>query len=193
MRKSVILMLGLSVLLGGCVNLGNKAAAPAQLFTLSAPTLGGAGVTAGVGEALVVAEPETDRALVQTRIAVQVDAHSLAYLPEGLWAERPARLFRNLIAETIRAGGNRLVVLDDADALQGGPRLGGRLVAFGYDARSHAAVVRYDALRRGADGRLSQQRFEASVPVAKPRAQDVAKALDQAAGKMAVQVADWMK
>lgn len=188
-------MLGLaaSALLAGCVNLGGKAQAPAQLYTLSAPVVAGGGVSVGAGEALVVAEPETERALGLTRIAVQVDDHSLAYLKEGLWAERPARLFRNLIADTIRAGGKRLVLLDDAYVPQGGQRLGGRLAAFDYDARRHAAVVRYDALRRDADGRLSQQRFEAVVPDVKPRARDVAQALNQAAGQVAAQVADWVK
>jgi len=196
-RSPVILgaVLGLaaSAMLGGCVSLGSKVAAPAQLFTLTAPAVSAAGVSVGAGEALVVAEPETDRALGLTRIAVQVDDHSLAYLKDGLWAERPARLFRNLIADTIRAGGKQLVVLDDAYVPQSGQRLGGRLIAFGYDARSHSAVVRYDALRRIADGSLRQQRFEAVVPDVKPHAKDVAQALNLAAGRVAVQVADWVK
>jgi len=114
-------------------------------------------------------------------------------MKDGLWAERPARLLRNLIADTIRGGGKRVVLLDDADGAQGGQRLSGRLAAFGYDARAHAAVVRYDALRRDGGGKLSQQRFEAVVPVAHPRAQEVAQGLDQAAGKVALAVADWVK
>src|SRR6185295_44753 len=105
----------------------------------------------------------------------------------------PARLFRHLLAETLRAKGSRLV-FEDAEAMAAGrTRLAGRLLAFGYDAPSRAAVVRYDAVREGPGGVIATRRFEASVPVGKAEAKVVAPALNRAANTVAAQVADWVE
>jgi cholesterol transport system auxiliary component len=182
------------LVLAGCVNIGGGTP-PERLFALNAavPMAAGAGVSAAPAEALVVVEPEVDRSLAVTRIAVQVDANAVAYLKGGAWIDRPARLFRDLLGETIRASTNRLVVFEDAETPAGAQRLSGRLVAFCYDAPSRSVVVRYDALRRGRDGTLSQRRFEAVEKVASPKAETVADALERASGKVALQVADWVK
>jgi cholesterol transport system auxiliary component len=111
----------------------------------------------------------------------------------GVWIDRPARLMRDRLSETIRAGSARLVIMDDGETPAGAARLSGRLVAFGYDARSRSAVIRYDALLRGRDGALSQRRFEAVEPVGKPKADLVVAALGVAAGKVSGQVAEWVK
>jgi cholesterol transport system auxiliary component len=71
-------------------------------------------------------------------------------------------------------------------------RLAGRLLAFGYDAPSRAALVRFDAVREGAGGAITTRRFEASVPVGKADARLVAPALNGAANAVAAQVADWV-
>jgi cholesterol transport system auxiliary component len=109
-----------------------------------------------------------------------------------MWAERPARLFRHLLAETLRARGGRLVFEDSEATTVGRDRLAGRLLAFGYDAPGGAAVVRYDAVRTGPGGAITTRRFEASVPVGKADAKLVAPALNEAANAVAAQVADWV-
>ncbi|MFC3173167.1 ABC-type transport auxiliary lipoprotein family protein [Novosphingobium bradum] len=183
----------LALALGGCVSLGGGKAPP-TLFTITAAAAPAAGqaVNGNADSALVVLDPETDRVLGVQRVAVTIDAANVAYLKDAMWAERPARLFRHLLAETLRAKGGRLVFEDAEAAASGRARLAGRLLAFGYDAPSHAAVVRYDAVREGPGGAVATRRFEASVPVTKADARRLAPALNQAANAVAAQVADWV-
>ena len=180
------------LLLGGCISLGGKA--PKQLIGLTpeatAPA-GDMGATA-LRDALVVLDPEADRRLDVQRVPVQVNDSTIAYLQDATWVERPARLFRRLLAETIRAKGKRLVV-EAGDTAEGGKTtLGGRLLDMGYDARSQTVVVRFDAMRWDGAGNVVSRRFEASVPGVAPKAETVAPALNRAANQVAAQVADWV-
>lgn len=187
------LPVALALALGGCVNLGGGKAPP-TLFVLTPATAPAAGQTiSGSAEtALLVLDPEADRAIAVQRVAVTIDASNVAYLKDAMWAERPARLFRHLLAETLRARGGRLVFEDSEATTVGRDRLAGRLLAFGYDAPGGAAVVRYDAVRTGPGGAITTRRFEASVPVGKADAKLVAPALNEAANAVAAQVADWV-
>lgn len=189
--KTLWLLAPLAVL-GGCLNLG-AGKPPAQLYTLSASAHAPAGqqFTARNADVLVVEEPETDRSLASARMAVQVTPTSVAYLKDSWWVERPARLLRNLLAEDLRAGGKRMVQLDD-DGAVGGTRLGGRLLALGYDAGHHSAVIRYDATLGDGKGGTIMRRFEVSEPDVAPDGNDVAQALNTAANTLAGQVAQWV-
>lgn len=184
--------LAAAALLSGCVSLGGKT--PDQLITLTPEAAAPAGALGGgkLDDAVVVLDPQADRLLDVQRVAVQVDDANVAYLKDAAWVERPARQFRHLLAETIRAAGKRLV-LEDSDNQAGGRiRLAGRLVAMGYDARSRSVVVRYDALREDAGGTIASRRFEARVEDVEPKAANVAPALNKAANDVAKQVADWI-
>ena len=178
--------------LGGCLSLGGKV--PATLFSLTpaktAPA--GAAVSGKIEEAIVVAEPETDRRLAVQRVPVQIDDASVAYLQNAMWVERPARLFRSLLAETIRARGSRLVFEDNEAASGAGVRLTGRLLEMGYDARSLSVVVRYDAIRSSRGGDLTTRRFESVVPGVAAKPEAIGPALNQAANDVAAQVAEWV-
>jgi cholesterol transport system auxiliary component len=195
MRRTIRAGLTLVLLAGltGCLGLGG-AKAPPTLFSLtpSRSLEAGASLAGKAEDALLVLDPETDRSLAVTRIAVQVDASNIAYLPKAQWVERPADLFGTLLAETIRAGGKHLVFTDDEAAPTTKHRLSGRLVAFGYDAREQAVVVRYDALKSGPGGAIATRRFEAIVPGIAPKAEFVGPALNKAANKVAGEVADWV-
>lgn len=183
----------LALALAGCVNLGGGKAPP-TLFTLT-PTASlpaGETVSGSAETALVVIEPEADRAIAVQRVAVTVDASNVAYIKNAMWAERPSKLFQHLLAETLRAKGGRLVFEDGDGAASGRTRLAGRLLAFGYDAPTGAAVVRFDALREGPGGSIMSRRFEATVPVGKADPRRVAPALNKAANTVAAQVADWV-
>ncbi|RVU05372.1 ABC transporter [Novosphingobium umbonatum] len=194
MSRAILLSAAALLALSGCVSVGEKVKLPKQLYGLSAAQTAPAGpaVSVSADKAVLVAEPETERALAVPRIAVQMGAGQFAYMKDGMWSDRPARLFRNMLAETLRKGGKRLVLVDDGEAVGAGQRLSGRLAFIGYDAQRHAAVVRYDALRREADGRLSQRRFEAVEGNVAPRAEAVAPALNLAAQKVAGEVDDWL-
>ncbi|MEX0341144.1 MAG: ABC-type transport auxiliary lipoprotein family protein [Erythrobacter sp.] len=180
------------LMLGGCLSFGGEA--PDSLLTLTPTTSAPAG-TGGSGaqaSALAVAEFEVPQALDVTRVPVQVTDTELAYLQDAVWVERPARLFRRLVAETIRTRSNRVVVDGDDPGVAASDRLHGSLRAFGYDARTREAVVTFDAVRNGSASDVTTRRFEARVPVAAPQTAFVGPALNQAANDVAGQVADWL-
>ncbi len=187
----------LALALSGCVNIGTKA--PGTLLSLSvaqAPAVG-TGASGKLSDALVVLEPEADAAVTVLRVPVQIDDAQIAYVKGTMWVERPARQFQHLLAETLRARGNRLVVeggikrADDAGT-GSGLRLGGRLQMMGFDARTRAAVVRFDALKLAGGGKIETRRFEARVPGVKPDGDSLGPALNEAANKVAGEVADWV-
>jgi cholesterol transport system auxiliary component len=177
----------------GCVSLGGGKPPP-FLLTLSADKQVPAGTSAsGTGiTAIMVMEPETDQRLAVLRIPVQVDDTQVAYLVGTAWVERPSRLFRGLLAETLRTRTQALVLEDTQAAPVGGTRLSGRLIDLGFDARSQSAVVRFDAMRTGPKGELQTKRFEATVPGVQPKPEFVGPALNKAANDVAGQVAEWM-
>jgi cholesterol transport system auxiliary component len=182
--------------LSGCLSLGaTSVKAPPELLALSAAEGPAAGATASgkSADVLLVMEPETDRRLAVLRVPVQVDASRVAYLPDVQWVERPARQFAHLLAETLRARSNRLVLEEGQSAGTPGARLAGQLVEMGYDARRRAAVVRFDALRTSADGQVISRRFEAIVPDVSPKSARIGPALNRAANDVARQVADWLE
>ena len=191
-NKTLLLLAPLAFTLGGCLSFGAKA--PPTMFSLTAanPAPAGSSASGSQQSAIVVAEPETDRRLAVQRIPVQIDESNVAYVKDAAWVERPARLFRSLLAEYVRAKGGRLVIEDDQAEAASALRLTGRLLDMGYDARRRAAVVRYDAIRQTPGGAMTQRRFEAAVPVAAPEPAYIGPALNQAANQVAGQVAEWV-
>lgn len=180
-------------LIAGCVSLGGGKP-PKQLIGLTAQASAPAGALGSgvLGDALVVLDPDTDRRLEAQRIPVQVDDSTIAYLTDVQWVERPARLFRRLLAETIRAQGKRLVLEGSDDEAGAKSSLSGRLIDMGYDARTSSVAVRFDALREDAKGVITARRFEAVVPGVSPKAKAIAPALNKAANDVARQVAEWV-
>jgi len=181
-----------AAMLAGCVSFG--AEPPERLYTLT-PTVGvpaGTTVDGRVDNAVAVLEPGVAQRLNVTRIPVQVDYASIAYLQDAVWVERPARLFQHLVAETIRVRRGRLV-LDDGPAMYSAPtKLAGQLAEMGYDVASSTVIVRYDAMLTLPGGEVRTRRFEASVPGVTADAAAVGPALNQAANQVAVEVADWI-
>jgi cholesterol transport system auxiliary component len=192
-RAMIAATLLLAGLLTGCVSLGGKP--PKQLIGLTATSTAPAGAMAGgpIAGALLVIDPVADRRIDVARVTVQVDETRIAYLKDAAWVERPPRLFRRLLAETIRAKGKRFVLEGNDDEAGTKSVLSGRLIEFGYDARSQSAVVRYDALREDGKGTIQTQRFEAVERGVLPDAASVAPALNRAANRVAAQVADWVE
>ncbi len=188
-----LLPAALLLTLGACVSLGGGKL-PATLFTLTPEKTvpAGTAISGKPAEAIVVFEPDTDRRLGVQRVAVQIDGSNIAYLQDALWVERPARLFQNLLAETIRTKSGKLVLLADESTGSGGLRLSGRLLDIGYDARTLSVVVRFDAQRTEADGSVTTKRFESLISGVAADALQVAPALNQAGNEVAQQVADWL-
>jgi cholesterol transport system auxiliary component len=182
-----------TVSLAGCISLGTEV--PDELFRLTAEEHADVGSEASgqLGDAIVVLDPETDRSLDVLRIPVRVDDSSLAYLKNASWVEKPARQFRDLLAETLRAETGKLVVEGGDFEETGKTLIGGRLLRMGYDVPSQAVIVRFDAIRREREGEIVTRRFEAVVNGIGPKAGEVGPALNRAANDVARQVADWVK
>lgn len=183
----------LALALSGCLGLGGGKT-PASLLTLTPAKLAPAGARASgkTADAVLVLEPETDKRLAAVRVPVQVNDAEVAYLADAVWVERPARLFRALLAETLRAKGGRLVIDDVQGAGSAGVRLSGRLLEMGYDARSQSAVVRFDAMTTNARGEVATRRFESVVAGVSAKPGSVGPALNRAANDVAQQVTEWM-
>jgi cholesterol transport system auxiliary component len=177
--------------LAGCISLGKKA--PDQLLYLTPASAPAAGASASgdAQTAIAVANLEAPRKLDVTRVPVLIDASSLAYLKNAEWVDTPTRLFGRLLAETLRAKGDRLVVTGDT-AFSAATRLSGTLSAMDYDASRGAAVVRFDAVLQSDDGAIRSKRFESEVTGVPPESLAVGEALNRAANDVASQVAEWV-
>lgn len=191
--RASILALALTGALAGCISIGTKP--PDQLFRLTATEAAPVGDTSSgvITEAVVVLDPEAERALDVLRVPVNLDASRVAYLKDALWVERPTRQFRSLLAETLRSRTKRLVVEGGDFEVTGRTLIGGRLLQMGYDAQRRAVVVRFDAIRTERGGEITSHRFESVVNGIAPKAGAVGPALNQAANDVARQVADWVK
>jgi cholesterol transport system auxiliary component len=188
------ILLGTAALLAlsGCISFAPEP--PESLVTLTPTTSAPVGaMAAGNAEtALTVAEPQTTARLAVNRIPVQVTASSVAYLKDAVWVERPTRLFRNLLVETLRARGGRLITAEGELGYGATSQLSGRLLEMGYDAASQSVIVRYDAVLQSPGGEVRSQRFEATVPGVVGEAEPVGTALNEAANRVATEVAAWV-
>lgn len=190
-----------SLALSGCVSLGGGGEPPESLLTLtssaSAPAGSGAatGVDASKG-AIAVLTPEVPAKLDVLRVPVTVSATEVAYLPEAVWIEKPARLFRRLLGETLRTASGEpqaLLVLDTADTpVRPTQTLRGTLIDMGYEPASSSVVVRYEAVHTMDDGQVMSLRFEAREEGVLPEASSVGPAINRAANEVAQKVADWV-
>ena len=192
MNRTLPALLAVTLALSGCLSFGAKP--PPTLLTLTPATAIPAGtVTSGDPRtAIMVMEPETDQRLAAVRVPVQIDDTNVAYLQGAAWVERPARLFRALLAETLRSKTNALVLEDSQAAASVGVRLAGRLIDLGYDARTSSVVVRFEAIRSGPAGAVVTKRFESIVPGIAAKPEFIGPALNRAANDVAGQVAAWV-
>lgn len=193
-RFAAPFMLAAALGLSACVSLGGKP--PAQLLSLDAAQKVAPGTlrAAGAGRSLIVVDPDAPKTIDTVRVPVQVTSTAVAYVAKVQWADTPRHLFRRLLAETISASTDR-VVLDSGQFVgDGGQRLMGELVAFGIDAPTNSATVTFDAMVTSPNGvALGRQRFSATVPVgAKIDATTVGAPINAAANRVAADVAAWL-
>ena len=191
MRKLAILAAPLA--LAGCISFG--ATPPDTLLTLTPEATLPVGRTqdsAGT-RAIVVTVPVTSASLAVTRVPVQASPTAIAYVEDAQWAEPPARLFARLMSDTLAARAGRVVVSQVQAIGETNDQLDGELRNFGLDATTREAVVTFDAsLSRSGRQTTEKRRFEARVPVAAIDAASTGPALNQAANRVAGEVADWV-
>lgn len=167
---------------------------PSLLNLTSAQTVNaGPTQTARAGEAITISVPYVPQALASNRIAVISGETAIAYVKDAQFVEPPAKLFQRLLSETVAAKTGRTVLDPRQFSFAPGQQLSGGLKAFGIDAQANEAVIVYDAAYspdKGASVRT--RRFEARVPVSEVEANVAGRALNEAANKVAGEVADWL-
>jgi len=188
-----IAVLALVLALPGCVSLGGGKP-PEMLISLSPDESAPAGPMASgtASNAIVVLDPEADRRIDVDRVPVQVSPSSVAYLKDAVWVERPTRQFRRLLAETVRARANRVVIEGSDYEVTGSTTVSGRLLQMGYDAGAQKVIVRYDAMVEEKGGVVRSRRFEAEVSGVAADAAAVGPALNKAANQVAKEAAGWI-
>ena len=192
MNRTLPALLAVSLALSGCLSLGGKPPPTLLTLTPAMPIPAGTVTSGDPRTAIMVMEPETDQRLAVVRVPVQIDDTNVAYVKGAAWVERPARLFRALLAETLRGKTNALVLEDTQAAASVGVRLAGRLIDLGYDARTSSVVVRFEAIRSGPAGAVVTKRFESIVPGIAAQPEFIGPALNRAANDVAGQVAAWV-
>ncbi len=191
MNRPALFALPLLLALSGCISLG--AEPPASLLTLSPETSAPVGPGSGTAQPVIaILTIDTPAKLDVLRVPVAVSDTEIAYLQEAYWIEKPARLFRRLVGETIRSRGQAMVVDGDNTATLATLTLKGTLIDMGYDAPTSSAVVRFDAVRIDKDGKVTTRRFEARETGVIAETRAVGAALNVAANKVAAEVADWV-
>jgi cholesterol transport system auxiliary component len=179
--------------LSACFSFGAKP--PPWLMRLSADTAipaDAAGRSSDPAQAVTVVLPTVSQELATVRVPVRTGATTLAYLKDAQWVEPPAVLFGRLLTETIGATTGRVVLDPKQFVFNPGTRLTGQLQTFGIDADRMEVVAVYDAALSRTPDRVETRRFEARVPLAAANAASAAPALNQAANKVAADVAGWI-
>jgi len=194
--RNLAALIAASMALSGCISLGS-AEPPESLLTLSSTATAPAGSGAVTGTegsegAIAVLTPEVPAKLDVLRVPVDVSDTEVAYLQEAIWIEKPARLFRRLLGETLRTRGGALVLDSDDTPTRASQFVRGTLLDMTYDARTSSVVVRYDAIRTSEDGAVQSRRFEARESGVAAEAAFVGPALNRVANEVAGEVAEWV-
>lgn len=181
-------------LLAGCVNFGGAEAPPFLLaLTPSAEIADGSVVSAQKSAALVVDVATAGQKLNNLRVPVETPGTGVAYLKDAFWVDKPVILFRDLLAETIAARNNRLILSPAQAGGKAETYLSGDLVDFGLNASSLDVIVTFDATKIRDGQPIEKRRFQAVEPVGLAEAAPVAQGLNRAANKVAAEVADWVR
>ena len=178
--------------LGGLLGGGGKA--PTTLVTLTPEAAAPAQIARSVaaGQAVTIQTPTAGKELTAVRVPVQVTPTDVQYVANLTLVDVPARLFQDLLAETVRRTTNRVVLDPSQTTLDPGLTVTGELQRFGFDASTGQVIVSYDAALSTAGGnRVETRRFTASAP-ADGTAATVGPALNRAANQVALDVAKWI-
>lgn len=194
LRLAAPLALGIAVSgcsLGGLLG-GGKAPTTLLTFTPEAPDPGQIARTAGAGQAVTISVPVISKELRTTRVPVQIGPTNVQYVTNLQMVDTPDRLFKDLLAETVRRTTNRVVLDPNMTSLDPGLLVSGQLQHFGYDSATGQVIVQYDgALTTAGGNRVETRRFTATAP-ADGTAASVGPALNRAANQVAGEVAQWI-
>ena len=187
--------IALAISLTACAGLlGGGGKAPPWLLTLTpqAPAPDSIARTARAGEAVMIELPLVPKEIRTNRVPVHSGPIAIAYVQDLTWVDTPDKLFQDLLTETVTRVTNRVVLDPKQSSLDPGMTITGSLSRFGYDAQEGMVVVRYDAAKtRAGVNAVETRRFEARES-ADGTAASVAPAINAAANRVAIDVAQWV-
>jgi cholesterol transport system auxiliary component len=195
MAQRKILLTASAALLGllaGCVSFGAKAPPSLLVLTAQSSVAKDSAISGAQRDALVILIPEVPQKLQSNRVPVQIDNSNIAYLQDAVWADKPARLMQSLLMETIAAKNGGLVLNEINAGGKAQNILSGSLLEFGLDAPRNQAVIVFDAVRLRSGQPVEKRRFEAREAVVEMKPAAASAALNQAANKIARDVAAWL-
>ena len=180
--------------LGACALVGGGAKAPPWLLTLTPQAAAPESIvrTAGSADTVTIEIPVIPKEVRANRVPVHSGQIAIAYVKDLTWVDTPDKLFQDLLTETVTRLTNRVVIDPAQTALDPGTVVSGNLSRFGFDAQEGMVVVRYDAaMTRSSGTTVVIRRFEAREP-ADGTAATVAPAINAAANRVAIEVAQWV-
>jgi cholesterol transport system auxiliary component len=181
--------------LSACAGLlGGGGKTPPWLLTLTpqSPAPDNIIRSAAAGEAITIELPVVPKEIRTNRVPVHSGPIAIAYVKDLTWVDTPDKLFQDLLTETVTRTTNRVVLDPKQSSLDPGVTVTGNLSRFGYDAQEGAVIVRYDAAKTRAGGKaIETRRFEARE-TADGSASSVAPAINAAANRVAIDVAQWV-
>jgi cholesterol transport system auxiliary component len=193
LRLAALIAVALS--LSACAGLlGGGGKAPPWLLTLTpqSPAPDNIVRSAAAGEAVTIELPVVPKEIRTNRVPVHSGPIAIAYVKDLTWVDTPDKLFQDLLTETVTRTTNRVVLDPRQSSLDPGVTITGNLLRFGYDAQEGAVIVRYDAAKARAGGKaIETRRFEARE-TADGSASSVAPAINAAANRVAIDVAQWV-
>ena len=191
MTVRTLLPVTAALLLSAC-SFGPKVPPVLMRLTPDQARTAGTSQTSTAAQTMTVVPPAIPEELRTARVPVRTGGTAVAYLKNAQWVEAPDALFARLLGETISARSGRVVLDARQFTFDPGVRLTGTLQSFGIDGDTSEAVVIYDGvLARGADS-VESRRFEARVPLPAIDAANAGPALNQAANRVAGEVAAWV-
>jgi len=180
--------------LSGCMGLLGGGKTPPWLLTLTpqSPAPGNISRTAAAGQAITIELPVVPKEIRTNRVPVHSGPTAIAYVKDLTWVDTPDKLFQDLLTETVTRTTNKVVLDPKQSSLDPGVTITGSLSRFGYNAQEGMVVVQYDAAKSRAGGNsVETRRFEAREP-ADGTASSVAPAINAAANRVAIEVAQWV-
>ncbi|MBO9715227.1 ABC-type transport auxiliary lipoprotein family protein [Sphingomonas sp.] len=193
---AALLVPALALPLSACISFGAKP--PPSMLTLAPAAALAPDTTQSVAQShtITIAQLGYPQELATTRVPVHTGATDVAYIKDAQWVELPSRMFARLLVDTVTAKTGRVVLGYRQSLANPGARLGGDVRAFGIEAGGTGggqAVVAFEAtLIRSDDASYEKRRFEARVPVASIDPASAGVALNEAANKVAADIAAWV-
>ena len=194
--KKGFLLLALALVLGGCVNIGEKSASPAvTYYVLDDPVTVAGSAAPAAAPTLLVPDTASNGFYDSDQLVFSRSADTRGQYQFARWTERPGRRFAALMRARLERQGVWQVSASGA-YVRGDLLLDTELIEFYHDAASKPGQVRLVLRAELVDLKqrtsLGRRVFEQQVPVATYDAAAAAQASSVAVGRVLDELGAWL-